>query len=376
MNRKKQLKYLLGAVLLPLAFTACDDDGNPGGDNQPFRAESGIYVFNTGTEGYGIEGSLSYLDPATRSLRNSVFLGTNGRSLGSTVQDGVILGEEMYIAVSGSNTVEVVDKHTAQSIAQILTNPDLGGPRDIVTDGEYVYVSMFGGYVARIDPATHTVDRTVPVGPNPEEMVVLDGYLYVANSDGLNYANGYVDGKSVSQVSLDDFAEEKKIGVGMNPSKVAAHAASGKLFVACMGDYADNPPSIWTIDTATGEATDLQVPATLICLSGNTLYTIYNNWSGAENMPYVAYDARTNAVLDEAFIPVVSSSHGFEYNRVDNPAGIVVNPADGHIFVASYAADPVNAYSLPSYVYEYDAEGQVLCGYDVGVGAVNMLVLE
>ena len=106
MNRKKQLKYLLGAVLLPLAFTACDDDGNPGGDNQPFRAESGIYVFNTGTEGYGIEGSLSYLDPATRSLRTSVFLGTNGRSLGSTVQDGVISGQPAsnkgyFWAVSG-----------------------------------------------------------------------------------------------------------------------------------------------------------------------------------------------------------------------------------------------------------------------------------
>ena len=61
---------------------------------------------------------------------------------------------------------------------------------------------------------------------------------------------------------------------------------------------------------------------------------------------------------------------------VDNPAGIVVNPADGHIFIASYTSDPVNAYALPSYVYEYDAQGELQCRYDVGVGAVNMLVLE
>ena len=380
MNWKKHLKSLVWAFAMPLFFMACDDDDNNGGNNgeQPFRAESGIYVFNSGNQGSGIEGSLSFLDPSGRALKNEVFKEVNGRSLGSTVQDGVVLGGSLYIAVSESNTIEVVDKNTVESQAQILPATGQGEqPRDIVTDGEYVYVSMYDGHVSRIDPTTNTIDRTVEVGPNPEEMAVLDGYLYVVNSDGMNYSNGYVNGRSVSKIRLDDFTEEERIAVGVNPTKIVAHTASAKLFVICMGDYtAANPNSLWTIDAHTGEATDLHVSASLMCLSGHTLYTIYNQYGSPEDNRYVSYNAADNSVLDEAFIPALESVNGFTYNVVDNPAGIVVNPADGHIFIVSYTSDPVNAYALPSYVYEYDAQGGLQCRYDVGVGAVNMLVLE
>ena len=177
-------------------------------------------------------------------------------------------------------------------------------------------------------------------------------------------------------INLDDFTEVKKIEVGNNPNKIVAHAASGKLFVACWGDFYNNPNSLWTIDAASDEATDLQVSVTFMCISGDVLYTIYDSYNGPESVQYVAYNAEDNSVLDDTFIPVVTSNNGSEYNRVDSPAGITVNPADGHIFIASYVDDPVNAYILPSYVYEYNAQGEVQRRYDVGVGAANMLVLE
>lgn len=374
MNWKKHLKHLVWALAVPMLFVACDDDDNPGGggdDDQNFRAESGVYVFNQGNQSAGIGGALSFIDPSTASYRNDVFLLVNGRELGSMLQDGVVLGDNLYIAVNGSNTVEVVNKNTVQSVAQIPTPSDLGGPRDVVTDGEYVYASMYGGYVVRIDPATNEIDNTVQVGPNPEEMAVLGNHLYVVNSDGMNWPPANC---SVSKINLDDFTEVKKIEVGNNPNKIVAHAASGKLFVACWGDFYNNPNSLWTIDAASDEATDLQVSVTFMCISGDVLYTIYDSYNGPESVQYVAYNAEDNSVLDDTFIPVVTSNNGSEYNRVDSPAGITVNPADGHIFIASYVDDP--AYTLPSYVYEYNAQGEVQRRYDVGVGAANMLVLE
>ena len=376
MNWKKHLKHLVWALAVPMLFVACDDDDNPGGggdDDQNFRAESGVYVFNQGNQSAGIGGSLSFIDPSTASYRNDVFLLVNGRELGSMLQDGVVLGDNLYIAVNGSNTVEVVNKNTVQSVAQIPTPSDLGGPRDVVTDGEYVYASMYGGYVVRIDPATNEIDNTVQVGPNPEEMAVLGNHLYVVNSDGMNWPPANC---SVSKINLDDFTEVKKIEVGNNPNKIVAHAASGKLFVACWGDFYNNPNSLWTIDAASDEATDLQVSVTFMCISGDVLYTIYDSYNGPESVQYVTYNATDNSVLDDAFIPAVASSNGFVSNLVDSPAGITVNPADGHIFIASYVDDPVNAYTLPSYVYEYNAQGEVQRRYDVGVGAANMLVLE
>ena len=72
-----------------------------------------------------------------------------------------------------------------------------------MTDGKYVYVSMYTGVVSRIDPSTNTIDKTVAVGPNPEEMVIVNKSLYVTNSDGNNYNAGYANGKSVSKISLD-----------------------------------------------------------------------------------------------------------------------------------------------------------------------------
>ena len=376
MNWKKHLKHLVWALAVPMLFVACDDDDNPGGggdDDQNFRAESGVYVFNQGNQSAGIGGSLSFIDPSTASYRNDVFLLVNGRELGSMLQDGVVLGDNLYIAVNGSNTVEVVNKNTVQSVAQIPTPSDLGGPRDVVTDGEYVYASMYGGYVVRIDPATNEIDNTVQVGPNPEEMAVLGNHLYVVNSDGMNWPPANC---SVSKINLDDFTEVKKIEVGNNPNKIVAHAASGKLFVACWGDFYNNPNSLWTIDAASDEATDLQVSVTFMCISGDVLYTIYDSYNGPESVQYVAYNAEDNSVLDDTFIPTVTSNNGFVSNLVDSPAGITVNPADGHIFIASYVDDPVNAYTLPSYVYEYNAQGEVQRSYDVGVGAANMLVLE
>ena len=384
MNWKKHLKYVVWALAMPLVFTACDDDentGNGGGetDDQAFRAEYGIYVFNAGNQASSIDGSLSFIDLAEpRTYKNDVFMEINGRSLGSTVQDGVVLGDNMYIAVFQSNTIEVVNKNTVESITQIAPTTAQGSqPRDIVTDGKYVYVSMYDGYVSRIDPASNTIDKTVAVGPNPEEMAVLDGYLYVVNSDGMNYGNGYVNGKSVSKIKLSDFTEETKISIGVNPCKIVAHEASGKLFVICMGDYtAANPNSLWTIDAATEEVTDLHAPVSMMCLANNTLYTVYNQYGSPEDNQYISYNATDNSVVSEAFIPADKISEDFTANVVDNPAGIIVNPADGHIFVTSYVNDPVNAYATPSYVFEYDAQGEALARYDVGVGAVNMMLLE
>ena len=43
----------------------------------------------------------------------------------------------------------------------------------------------------QIDTLSLTIDATLNVGPNPEEMTVANGYLYVANSDGMNYGADY-----------------------------------------------------------------------------------------------------------------------------------------------------------------------------------------
>ena len=148
MKLKEQFKMLVFLLTLPLAFAACDNDDNASGEGLPIVVEKGVFVFNAGVQSGGIEGSLSFIDTKAGEITNNVFKNVNGRSLGSTVQDGVILGSYLYIAVSESNTVEVVNKNTLVSAAQIKPTEAQGSkPRDIVTDGKWIYVSMLSGHV-------------------------------------------------------------------------------------------------------------------------------------------------------------------------------------------------------------------------------------
>ena len=44
---------------------------------------------------------------------NNVFFDINKRSLGSTPQDAIVYGSKMYIAIYGSNIIEIVDKNNS-----------------------------------------------------------------------------------------------------------------------------------------------------------------------------------------------------------------------------------------------------------------------
>ena len=366
-NLKEQMKMLALLVLaLPMTFAACSDDDNPSDDpDAPGRVETGVFVYNSGNQSSAIDGSLSFIDVQTDQVTNDAFSSVNGRSLGSTVQDGVVLGENLYIAVSESNTIEVVNKNTLVSVVQIRPAPEQGGqPRDIVTDGEYVYVSMFTGHVSRLNPATNTIDKTVKVGPNPEEMAISGGYLYVVNSDGNNWQAGYANGKSVSKISLSTFKEEKKIPVGLNPTKMVADA-SGNLIVLCMGDYGATPASLWKI-TGSDEASDMGIQATIMAVRGNSLYTI-NAPYGATEVSYIVYNTVTGAVENPNFVST----------PVDSPAGIAVHPESGNIYITSYTlVGGFASYNTPGYVNAYDPDGTLTDTYAVGVGAVYMSFLE
>lgn len=364
-NLKEAIRLLAMTALISGAFVACSDDNDEPVLPENTVAEQGVFVFNGGNQSKAVEGSLSFIDLKNNTVLNDAFKTINGRSLGMTVQDGVVLGSNLYIAVSESNTIEVVNKNTLESVKQIQPTEAQGtSPRDIVSDGKYVYVSMYSGHVSRIDPATNTIDKTVAVGPNPEEMAIANGYLYVVNSDGMNWSNGYADGKSVSKINMSSMTEEKKIEVAVNPTRIGADNA-GNVLLLCMGNYYDIPATIWKIDSK-DNATDTGIAATIMTVSGNSLYVINAPW-GATEITYAKYNTTTAAQTSDSFVS----------QPVDSPAGIAVDPDNGSIYITSYnMVDGYASYSTPGYVAEYSSDGTFVKKHDVGTGAVSMTIMK
>lgn len=382
-----KIKHLFFAVTLlstaPL-FYACNDDDDNGTEIPKYPEEdpssepetgsetilptgsttTGLYVINAGSLYNNINGSLSLIDYQEGIAANDTFQLANKRSLGATAQDAVVYGSKMYIAVYGSNVIEVVDKNTVKSIKQIRPTSAQGKePRDIVAGYGKVYVSMYDGYVSRIDTASLTIDATIPVGPNPEEMTIANGYLYVTNSDGLNYGANYDNGKSVSKIGLKTFTEAKRIPVGLNPTKICS-TAEGNVYVIAVGNYDDIPAKVQKIDKM-NNVTDV-TEATLMAVKDNTLYLINAPYGAAsDTYTYFSIDTKTGNETKELVNQVV-----------DSPCNIAVDPITGKIYISSYnMVGGYISYSTDGYVNEYSPSGEFIKRYDVGVGPCGLSFL-
>lgn len=351
MDFKRSFRAMALLMMGVASFTACEDEE----DDLKKSSNKVIYVLNEGSWNNN-NASVSAIDPTDGSSYYYQFAAANGRNLGDTGQDILRYGGKIYIAVSGSNTIEVVDGNSLTSIKTIKPESGKpGNPRGLAASDGKIYVSLYDGYVAKIDTTSLAFEDSIAVGPNPEEITIANGCLYVAISDGLNSGNGYPNGKYVSKIGLDSFKVASKINVLVNPTEITSDKA-GNVFVISMGNYGDIPATVQKIDK--NDSVTVVGRATLMACYENTLYTV-NAPYGAPAIEFVSYNTATGVKESDAFIT------GSADQIPTNPHSISVNPKNGNIFIGSYltAAD----YLSNGYVYEY-ANGAFKARYNAGVG--------
>ena len=375
-------KYLLGLAVLLMGtavMTSCSDD-NDGPETYLQVYSTGAYVVNSGNMYNKIESSLTAIDYASSTATQNVFKAANGRSLGNTANDGIVYGNKIYLAVDQSNTIEVIDKKTKQSIKQIKTTELLGNaegaePRHIIADGGKVYFTTYGGYVAAVDTTSFALQKKWQVGNYPEGLVIGNGNLYVANS---NYGAG---GGNISCINLsNDNVETKNIEGVNNPTGI--YYASNVLYVLDNPVYGPAPDY-----AATGE----NVLRAVSFAEGKSQKVADGNYAACVT-PGATTTARTSVeevrpyffVLNAPFggTPSVSvlaagstQAQTMTLSEMPvSPCGIFADPLNGHIFVLSYRlGDSGYAdYNGNGYVVEYDSTGQKLHEYETGVGSCAM----
>lgn len=351
MDFKRSFRAMALLMMGVASFTSCEDEE----DDLKKSSNKVIYVLNEGSWNNN-NASVSAIDPTDGSSYYYQFAAANGRNLGDTGQDILRYGGKIYIAVSGSNTIEVVDGNSLTSIKTIKPESGKpGNPRGLAASDGKIYVSLYDGYVAKIDTTSLAFEDSIAVGPNPEEITIANGCLYVAISDGLNSGNGYPNGKYVSKIGLDSFKVASKIDVIVNPNKMASDK-SGNVFVISWGDYIDIPSTVQKIDK--NDNVSVLGKATYMTCYENTLYTI-NAPFGAPSIEYISYNTISGSVESSSFIS------GTADEMPSNPTCVSVNPKNGNIMVGSYLA--ANDYLSNGYVYEY-ANGAFKARYNAGVG--------
>ena len=185
------------------------------------------------------------------------------------------------------------------------------------------------------------------MGFQPDELEIVAGKIYVANSGGYmvpNYEN------TVSVIDLATFKEERRIPIAINLYRVRSDSR-GILWISSRGDYYTQSSKIYAYDTRKQQLVDsIDCPVSNMWLDGDSLYLVSTQWSYVtmkNEVYYAIIDTRSHELVSNNFI-----TDGTDADIVI-PYGVAVNPITKDIFVTD-AKD----YVSPGRLYCFDRYGK------------------
>lgn len=317
----------------------------------------GFFLLNEGNMGSN-KASLDFFDVGTGKYQRNIYPTRNPgivKELGDVGNDIAIYGSKLYAVINCSHYVEVMDVHTGRHVASI----DVLNCRYIVFHDGKAYISSYAGpvqidpnarpgKVVEVDTTSLKITREVVVGYQPEEMVITGGKLYVANSGGYRYPNYDT---TVSVVDLRTFAVDHTIDVAINLHRMALDRY-GRIYVSSRGDYYDVKADVYVVDTKIDRVTRrLDIPASEMCLVGDSLYMTAVEWSyvtQSNTVSYTLYDVGRQEVVTRNFI-----TDGTD-RQIKIPYGVAVDPETRDVYVCD-AKD----YVTPGTLYCFSSAGKL-----------------
>ena len=332
-----------------------DEEVGTGNSAQTTESIKGFYLLNEGNMGSN-KCTLDFYDATTGTYTRNIYAEVNPnvvKELGDVGNDLQVYDGKLWAVINCSHFVEVMDAETAEHITQI----SIPNCRYICFDEEYAYVSSYAGpvqidpnarlgYVAKIDIRSLQVVDTCTVGYQPDELVVSDGRIYVANSGGYRVPNY---DRTVSVIDIASFKVVETIDVAINLHRVEVDKR-GDVWVSSRGDYYGRGSKTFVIDTKSNEVCDsFEVANSEMTLSGDSLYIVGSEWSYVNNSWRVTYkiiDTEKRQIVNEKFI-----SDGTD-SRIRMPYGVAVN-SEAREF---YITDAGN-YVSPGTLYCFSLDG-------------------
>ncbi|MDR1679579.1 MAG: YncE family protein [Prevotellaceae bacterium] len=356
-------KIIYATILSLCLLTACRDD------EEIFKPEVipvappdntaeilGFYLLNEGNMGTN-KSTLDYFDFATGEYHRNIYADANPgvpKELGDVGNDIQIYGSKLYAVINCSNKIEVMDKFTTRRLGQI----DIPNCRYICFHEGYAYITSYAGpveinpnyeqrgYVAKVDTASLQIVAKCLVGFQPDELEIVNGKIYVANSGGYMFPNYE---STVSVIDISSFTETKRIEVDVNLHRLEADR-HGVVWVSSRGDYFGASSRLYWIDTKTDTYGGmLDVAVSEMTINGDSLYlysTEFSQVTFEEIVTYGIVDVKTKQIVTRNFLA------GGAEMEIAKPYGIMVNPQNKDI----YLTDAAN-HVYPGMLFCFDQHG-------------------
>jgi hypothetical protein len=310
-----------------------------------------VFVGNEGSFNSG-NATITQFQVNTEQVTDGVFAAANGVGIGDVVQSLSWIDGEIYIVVNNSRKIVRVDPDTFQQTGQISLGEG-ASPREIVKvkEGEAYVSDLYSRSVLKIDLNTLTdLGSPIAVGQNPEQMLLHNGFVYVAN-------NGFGADSTIFKIDVSSHSVIDTITVARGPARMIMDSKE-TLWVVCTGyagDFDENfqvipgtarPGGVFGIDSETGEVTmQLEIESAGSDLAMNKSETeLYINAGGIRTV-----DIINTTIATEAFI--AGNFYSFDF---DTESGTF------------FGAD-AKSFSSAGEVRYYDQEGSLEGNFPTGI---------
>jgi len=353
-------KIITAAIIIAAAsITSCNNNeetpvtpnkGNTGTKDSTKEAVEDLYAVKLPkTRAFVMnEGSYDNNDASLMAFNYSndticstqLILEQNGQRIGDTGMGLTAYDGNLFFTVYGSSYIAKTDGYGLLE-GIFKCDEKMGQPRNIAADDNNIYVTTYGGYVAKFDAESLTFIDTIKVDANPEQIIVSDGYIYCVSS-------GWGAGNTMTKINETRFTVADVFAIESNPQKILADGRGNIYYTHFDSLYNQQ---LYVFDESNTTSIYIGIGQNIVA-NGNTLYIIGStydeNW--VQTNVFYTYNSKTNTINTESFI----ESDIEEELKTSNIYAFDRNPYTGDLYIA------ITDYKTAGVIYHFDSKGNFI----------------
>lgn len=223
--------YLL---FFSLIFISCVKEPTEPEQKPLASKSSSAIVLCEGLWGYNNSTLDKYLFDEGIVYNNYYSLSNPGLILGDIANSIVLKGDTAFIAVTGSNSIEIMDTKTGKSLGRIKLDGNIG-PRYIyiLNDTLAFFTCIFENSIRVFNPSSFKLsDKKLIVGPAPEGLTGFGAYLFAVNSGYGDYFSNDPKSSTISVIDAFNLEEKLVLKTGANPIKIICNPVTKKFYIS------------------------------------------------------------------------------------------------------------------------------------------------